>query len=186
MMPTAPGDDHRWVHLSDSPQLVEILAGPGDASLMRVRLPHHTTSVAVGRAIVASLLEQRGVPSEHRADIVLAVSEASTNAIEHGRGPHLEITLEIDDEVCVVTVGNELPSVVPDDQRRIGGPSPPGRAPEAPPAMPATTSVRGRGVALMEMVMDEVSFEVLRDRCVVAMCRRFGGASPQRPSRSLA
>lgn len=114
---------------------------------------------------MSTLLEDRGAPADCRSDVVLAVSEASSNAIEYGADDHLDVCIELDRDSCVVSVGNRLrldiePLAV---EARSGG------------SMPEATAVRGRGVAIMELVMDEVAIHVDRDRCTVQMFRRFDG-----------
>jgi serine/threonine-protein kinase RsbW len=154
-----------WARLGPDGVSVEIADGP-DSVTMRVRLPTHPRSATVARALVSTLLDDRAAPPDCRSDVVLAVSEASSNAIEYGVGDHLEVCVELDREVCIVRVGNRFGT------ERVQ----PGIAEGGDTAMPEATAVRGRGVAIMELVMDEVSIHVDHDRCTVQMYRRFGEA----------
>jgi serine/threonine-protein kinase RsbW len=156
-------DGIEWARFGPDGLAVEMADGP-DSVTMRVRLPTHPRSATVARALVSTLLDDRGAPSECRTDVVLAVSEASTNAIEYGVGDHLDVCVELDRDVCIVRVGNRFRS----DRSR------PGIADSSDSAMPEATAVRGRGVAIMELVMDELSVHVDHDRCTVHMYRRFG------------
>ena len=162
---TRPGDRPgiEWARIGPDNGMVEVVDGP-DSVTMRVRLPTHPRSATVARALVATLLDDRGAPPECATDVVLAVSEASSNAIEYGADDHLDVCIELDRTSCLVSVGNRLRDTAP---RELG---------ERSGAMPLATAVRGRGVAIMELVMDEVSIHVDRDRCTVQMFRRFDGA----------
>jgi serine/threonine-protein kinase RsbW len=166
---TTPGSDDRdtieWARLGPDGVSVDIADGP-DSVTMRVRLPTHPRSATVARALVSTLLDDRGAPPDCRTDVVLAVSEASSNAIEYGIGDHLDVCIELDRDVCIVRVGNRFGTA----RTR------PGIAEGRDAAMPEATAVRGRGVAIMELVMDEVSVHVDHDRCTVQMYRRFGEA----------
>ena len=159
------GDGIEWARFGPEGMSVEIDDGP-ESVTMRVRLPTHPRSATVARALVSTLLDDRGAPADCRTDVVLAVSEASANAIEYGVGDHLEVCVELDRDVCIVRVGNRF------RLDRV----PPSIAPGSDAAMPEATAVRGRGVAIMELVMDEVSIHVDHDRCTVQMYRRFGEA----------
>jgi serine/threonine-protein kinase RsbW len=165
---TGSGSDERheieWARLGPEGVDVDIDDGP-DSVTMRVRLPTHPRSATVARALVSTLLDDRGAPPECKTDVVLAVSEASSNAIEYGADDHLEVFVQLDREVCIVRVGNRFRA------ERI----PPG-IDEGSAGMPEATAVRGRGVAIMELVMDEVSIHVDRDRCTVQMYRRLNEA----------
>ena len=154
-------DEIEWARLGPEGVSVDIDDGP-DSVTMRVRLPTHPRSATVACALVSTLLDDRGAPQACKTDVVLAVSEASANAIEYGVGDHLEVCVQLDREVCIVRVGNRF------------------RVDRMPPAlgsgnasMPHATGCADRGVAIMERVMDEVSIHVDRDRCTVQMHRRL-------------
>ena len=52
-----------------------------------MRLPARASQLAVVRRLVAAWLEASGIAADDIALVVLAVSEAASNAIEHAYGP---------------------------------------------------------------------------------------------------
>ncbi len=107
-------------------------------------LPQEAETVTLIRSIVSDALEKLGVTEDCVDDIRLALSEACTNVIVHaGAGDEYEVRLEVDDERCeirVVNTGNGF------DAAALSG------------EMPDERSARGRGVAIMQAVMDDVAF----------------------------
>ena len=136
-----------------------------DVVVMRVQLPNEPSSATVARGLVAALLERRGTSGESLADVVLAVSEASSNAIEYGIGRHLDLCVELAGGRCSVSVRNRVP---PDRPR--GDPLPGAD-------MPPEHAMRGRGVAIIELVMDDVAWEIDDEQCTVEMSRQLDVAS---------
>lgn len=136
---------------------------------MRVKLPSSTRSASIARSLVSTLLDARDVDEESRDDLVLAVSEASSNAIEYGTGDHVDLCVEVDGAGCLVSVSNAV-----DEAPTVGtGPMLLGGSGfEA--AMPAAFAMRGRGVAIIDSVMDSMAIEIVDRRCVVEMYRRLG------------
>jgi len=90
-------------------------------------------------------LERMGVTEECIEDIRLALSEACTNVIEHADTDNdYEVRLEVEDDTCsirVIDTGTVL------DPRTLAR------------AMPHPSSLRGRGVALMTALTDDIAFE---------------------------
>ncbi|HUB71759.1 MAG TPA: ATP-binding protein [Acidimicrobiales bacterium] len=108
-------------------------------------LPREARTVALVRAVVTNALVLSGVKAECVEDIRLAVSEACTNVVRHARdGDEYEIWVRVYEDRCEigikdVGVGFDVDAVVH--------------------ARPAPGSAGGRGVAIMQAVMDSVQFE---------------------------
>lgn len=174
---TIPGGDnspedaprHEWARLTERGPKVEVVRGHrGAPTVMRVQLPSSTKSASLARNLVSVLLIDRGVHEDCRSDVVLAVSEASSNALEYGAGPHVDMCVEIDDASCLVTLSNQ----VREARQRDGAIGVEAFGAEPDLTMPDAGATRGRGVAIMDIVMDSVAIEVSGDRCVVEMVRR--------------
>lgn len=139
------------------------------ATVLRVKLPSATRSASVARFLVTALLDSHDVDEESRDDLVLAVSEASSNAIEYGTGGHVDLCVEVDRDGCLMSVSNAV-----DETPTVGtGPMPLGGSGfEA--TMPSAIAMRGRGVAIIDSIMDAMAIEIVDERCVVEMYRRLG------------
>jgi serine/threonine-protein kinase RsbW len=113
-------------------------------SLM-LRLPRDELSVPVARHVVRTAMEQAGVTTGCVDDVELALSEACTNVLLHaGPGDEYDVSLELPRGHCVlrvIDVGRGFDAVAP--------PAPAGAQLEAE---------RGRGLALMEALVDRVQF----------------------------
>jgi serine/threonine-protein kinase RsbW len=108
---------------------------------LTLRLPRDAPSVPAARRIVRTAMEQAGVAKGCVDDVVLALSEACTNALLHaGPGDAYDVTLELEPERGVVLV------------RDVGRGFDPGR--RLGPARP--DAERGRGLALMRALVDRV------------------------------
>lgn len=155
-----------WSRLGTREPLVELPGAGGSPSVLRVQLPSASGSSSVARSLVSVLLDGRGIAEACRSDVVLAVSEASSNAIEYGAGPHIDVCVELDDEGCLVSVSNRLGQFPSPFARDLA---------EAPPGarMPGASAPRGRGIAIMDVVMDQVAIDLAGDRCIVEMFRRI-------------
>jgi len=109
-----------------------------------VCLPQESGSVALVRAVIGDTLGRFGVTEECIDDIRLAISEACTNVLDHAADDdEYEVHLHVDGERCEIRVKNAGNGF---DGEALAG------------EMPSTTSARGRGVAIMRAVMDQVRF----------------------------
>ncbi|HEV7585918.1 MAG TPA: SpoIIE family protein phosphatase [Solirubrobacteraceae bacterium] len=116
-----------------------------------------TPSVLVGlRRTVARWLIRQGVPPDVRFDIVVAVSEAAGNAIEHAYGPG-DASFTIEGEYS----GEEVRVTVRDtgEWRRT------------------TRSGRGRGLTIMRQLMDSTEVEHSESGTSITLAKRLGGDS---------
>lgn len=113
-------------------------------------MPRDAMGIPMVRRIVRSLLRALGVAEECASDILIATSEACTNAVRHGDpATRYEVTARIHDERCELHVAVE--------DRGPGLPALPRRQP------PADVE-NGRGMLIMRTVMDDVSYEVAPGR----------------------
>jgi len=107
-------------------------------------LPQETETVGLIRGAVTSTLTLFGVEDECVEDIRLALSEACTNVIEHAHvEDEYEVRIEVYDIQCEISVKNHGNGF---DFASLDG------------HMPEGESARGRGVAIMRAVMDQVRF----------------------------
>jgi len=109
-----------------------------------VCLPREAETVALIRTVVTNTLLLLGVEDGCVEDVRLAVSEACTNVIDHAAGDdEYEVRLEVDGNRCAISITNAGDGF---DASNLSG------------EMPDTSSARGRGVAIMQAVVDTVEF----------------------------
>ena len=110
-----------------------------------VCLPNEAETVGLIRGVVKSALRSFCVNEECIDDICLVLSEACTNVIEHAvLGDEYEVRVQIDEQNCALSVKNTGYGF---DAAALRG------------VMPDSSSPRGRGVAIMRTLMDEVDFD---------------------------
>lgn len=103
-------------------------------------LPREAETVALARRITSTTLEGIDVAQECIDDILVALSEACTNVVEHATGAEeYEVRLVVEAEQCAITVIDAGRGFDADERSR---------------AMPVASDVRGRGVALMHALAD--------------------------------
>lgn len=106
-------------------------------------LPRETLSIPVIRRVLGDALDGLGVANGCAADILVAVSEACTNAVRHAdTATRYEVVASIDENVCVVKVTDAGKGF--DLSAQTG---------------PAADSESGRGIKLMRSLVDDVDFE---------------------------
>jgi serine/threonine-protein kinase RsbW len=107
-------------------------------------LPREAETVALVRSALGETLRTFGVEADCVEDIRLAVSEACTNVIKHaGTDEEYEVQVDLDETTCAIYVrntGHAFDAAAVDNQP------------------PDPLSARGRGVAIMRAVMDNVDF----------------------------
>lgn len=107
-------------------------------------LPREVESVSLIRGVIIDTLTKLGVTPDCVSDIGLAVSEACSNVVHHAAdADEYEVWLHVDDARSEIRIKNTGPGF---DVAALSG------------VMPGTDSERGRGVAIMRTVMDDVSF----------------------------
>ena len=118
-----------------------------------VCLPQDAESVGLIRTVVRNALQSFRVMGECVDDICLALSEACTNVIDHAaREDEYEVRLEVDEWKCAISVKNTGLGFDAEALRDV---------------MPDVSSARGRGVAIMHALMDQVEFTSAPERGTV-------------------
>ena len=104
-------------------------------------LPQDAASVPVGRQVLDGCLDTLGVLPDTRADIALALTEACTNVVRHAEpSDAYKVTASTRDGRCVIEVLNS--GVAP--------------TPLMPPGPVPPTAEHGRGLKIMDAVVDDL------------------------------
>ncbi len=110
-----------------------------------LRLPRDTATVPLVRTICRDAMTRLGVSSSCRSDVALALTEACANVVQHAAGvTEYEVTVALGPETCqirVVDTGQGMPA-----GQSLG-------------QMPDPDYDRGRGVALMHLLVDRIAFD---------------------------
>jgi serine/threonine-protein kinase RsbW len=111
---------------------------------LALTLPRDEQTVPVARHIVRNAMEQVGVEEACVYDVELALSEACTNVLLHsGPGDQFVVRLDLEDRlglIRVIDVGRGFDST------------------KLQSADPALEAERGRGLGLMQALVDRVDF----------------------------
>ena len=109
-----------------------------------LELPRDSSTVPLVRHLTKHALWEIGVKRPCVADVELAVTEACANVVEHAAGDDIYVVeVKVTTEVCeirVIDTGRGF-----DYESLEGG-------------EPATEADRGRGIALMKMLVDTIDF----------------------------
>jgi serine/threonine-protein kinase RsbW len=134
-----------------------------DRSLPQLRLPVEPRAIAEARRAAARAAQAAGLDPDRTDDLVVAVSEACTNALEAQQRAGVTTPIEIG---CRI-VRAALEVVVLD---RGNGFVPESIAPRPPLAHPGHLDVeRGWGIQLMRSLVDELEFIGTADGTVVVL-----------------
>ena len=109
-----------------------------------LRVPADLSVISFVRSAMACLLARVEWPAEGSARVLLASTEALTNAIEHGSRPGATVRVDL-------TITADRAGIVVIDQGRPGLAAVPRVPSEAPP----TTATRGRGLIIIDRLADE-------------------------------
>ena len=160
--------------------------------------PRETVSVPVVRRVLGDTLRELGVDDEAVADLLLAVTEACTNVLQHsGQGHRYEVVASVGENGCLVEVVDSGAGFRPGRQARrrltahrgalsMHGPvTPRGRLARVrhaavSRAVGARAAQRtldelpesGRGLAIMEACVDKVSLRTGPGRGTVVSLRK--------------
>lgn len=107
-------------------------------------LPRDVSTVSVVRSVATAVLDRMGVEEHCVDDIRLILSEACTNVVEHAQASdEYEVRLEVNESRCVVSVKDAGHGV---DVAHL------------PNGLPAVAAVKGRGLAIIAALSDDMSF----------------------------
>ena len=146
-------------------------------SLFDIKVPALLSYISVGRRAIEALGEQLDLPADDLSALRLAVGEACNNAVQYGSfeqvfrdGPNgqetlrkLGVSCRLVEEFIEIDVINEDSSFYPDPEDC---------------RMPPAES--GRGLALIDLMMDSVEHLSVEGNHVVRMRKRFRPATAPR------
>ena len=137
------------------------------AERVEIRFPGNARYLPAIRALVREMLtDEAGAPAiEDVPKILLAVQEACVNAIRHGHRGDASLPVEL-------TVFNGPDRV----ELRVGDGGEGFRLPDETPFTEDLTAESGRGLAIIQTVMDEVTVDHEADSTVLSLVKRKGGA----------
>jgi serine/threonine-protein kinase RsbW len=106
-------------------------------------LPRDELTVPVARHICRHALNDLGVAADCTSDIEIALTEACANVLKHSGGEdQYEVRLSVDDGLCIIRVVDTGQGFDPSDVIKAD-----------------PTDESGRGLALIEALVDRVKFE---------------------------
>ncbi|HJE59243.1 MAG TPA: ATP-binding protein [Nocardiopsis listeri] len=139
-------------------------------TVFSISLPRRPYTVAIVRDMLGALLCRSGLCQGCIDDILISVSEACANAIEHG-GPNdgYEVETEFAPGWCEMRISHSgrAPDMTALADRFT--------SPHAP--LPGLESESGRGILLMRYLMDEVDFSA-EPRTTVILRKRATSCEP--------
>ena len=114
--------------------------------LYTLRLPRDTATVPLVRTICRDAMARLGVSSSCRSDVALALTEACANVVHHAAGvTDYEVVVELANTSCHIRV-------IDTGQGWKGRAAMLGE-------MPDPDYDRGRGIALMNLLVDRIAFD---------------------------
>jgi serine/threonine-protein kinase RsbW len=120
-------------------------------------LPREALSIPVIRRVLGEALRGLGVSEDCVADILVATSEACTNAIKHARGGgDFEVAGRVDDGLCLLKVMDW------------------GRGPLRTKAVPEPGELAesGRGIPIMRALVDDLNIDAAPERGTVVQLEK--------------
>lgn len=121
---------------------------------LTLTLPGEALSVSVVRRLLGDALRGMGVLENCVADILIAASEACSNAVRYAAGPAgFDVAINIDHCRCTVTVTDHGQGIR-DIDHRAGAPL--ADPVEPPDASSGEVRESGRGISIMRAAMDDV------------------------------
>jgi serine/threonine-protein kinase RsbW len=119
---------------------------------MTLSLPRHPSTVVCARGALNALLTLTGITDEWRDELVVIISEACTNAVEHSApGSAVDISVIVDDHECVLEIGNRGDASGVKVIRQL----------------PDALHIGGRGLPVMVAFADTVVFAPAPPGCVL-------------------
>lgn len=112
--------------------------------ILALSLPRDEQTIPVSRHIAVNAMSEIGVAEESIDDIAVALTEACTNVLKHsGPGDEFEVSLEVDDDQCVIRVVDTGRGF---DSDSLGF------------SNADSSAEQGRGIQLMRALVDSVKF----------------------------
>lgn len=130
---------------------------------MQLSLPTESRYVGMMRNVASSVMTDVGAPEDATTDVQLAVTEACANAVRHSDVGEYVVHLAVDDHTCEVEVVD------------LGGGFDAGanRHPVGPEVE------NGRGLFLMQALVDDLQFIRDSDGTHVRLTKRWGAPTAQ-------
>jgi serine/threonine-protein kinase RsbW len=123
----------------------------------RLRVPADLAAVSFVRSVLASMLARGEWPSGASGRVLLASTEALTNAIEHGSPPGASVRVDL-------SITPERADILVVDEGRPGV-----GVPEVPAVSPPPTATRGRGLIIMSRLADHLEVRAHGDGTQVSV-----------------
>ena len=118
-----------------------------------VRLPVDARSVPLVRGLLRQALQHFGVVSDGIDDVLLALTEACANVVQHASGrDEYEVDVAIDDHVCRIRVFDHGDGFAAEQVAGEGADEGDGSLPDD-----------GRGLVLMRALVDRLDFQETED-----------------------
>jgi serine/threonine-protein kinase RsbW len=113
------------------------------ASSASLLLPRERHTVRTARSLLESSLTDAGVVHDEVADLAVALSEACSNAVRHADGTSCyRVEIEVHDDDCTMVVADEGTGFVEEGN-----------------TMPPPSAAGGRGLALIDALVDRVEVD---------------------------
>jgi len=158
--PSADSDTNSWSSGLDLPYYQGGTSADRDINIVRVSIPALSRFVAVARQTIESVCAETEMPVADRAAVRLAVGEACNNAVLHATNTpgqlaplSVDIVCRIEPHVLEIEVSNDGSAKLPTMGNK----------------MPDPLSEHGRGMVLIEAMMDSVEFRSHNGRTTVRM-----------------
>lgn len=118
-----------------------------------LQLRRDASSVPLARRLLVGAMETAGVDADVSHELSVALSEACSNAVQHGSGASqsYRVTASISGDVCRIEVTDSGPGFPASPSGAIGAPPP-------PRAGNRELEPGGRGLGLIEALSDGVRF----------------------------
>jgi serine/threonine-protein kinase RsbW len=128
---------------------------------LQLTLPRDARFVAILRRVATSLLEGLDVPEESVDDVTVALSEACGNVIQHARGTEeYGVRLAVEADQCSIEVRDLGPGF---DTSTLA----------EEPAPLEEVAEDGRGIPLLQALMDDLEFVRDEDTTTVRLVKRW-------------
>lgn len=118
-------------------------------------LPREALSIPVIRRVVGDALRGLGVSEDCVDDVLVAISEACTNVVQHARATgEYEVSGQVDEAVCVLKIMDR------------------GSGPRPAPEDRGVLSESGRGIKIMRALVDDLDIDSSPDRGTIVHLRK--------------